>query len=110
MSNLKTLHQFWDEYEQGWVGNKPAKLFTPQERGNTTGAKNKDTYSLRKVFWKKVEEMIGRGWTKSTAVSEIDRAYPGRSVSATLKQLRIDRNLRRGGVEPASLVGDPRAQ
>lgn len=110
MSNPKTLHQIWDEYEQGWAGNKSARLFTPQERGNTTGAKNKDTYLLRNILWKNVEEMIARGWDATTAVSQIEKGYEGLSVSGMLKQLKTDRNLKRGRKEPPSLVGDPQAQ
>ena len=58
----------------------------------------------------KVEEMLKRGWQATAAVSQIEKAYAGLHVSGMLKQLRIDRNLRRGGVEPKSLVGDPQAQ
>ena len=54
--------------------------------------------------------MLKTGWQETIAVSQIEKAYEGLSVSGMLKQLRTDKNLKRGGKEPPSLVGDPQAQ
>jgi hypothetical protein len=52
----KTLHDLWQEYEFGSGNRKPAKDFTPTERG-----KVKHSYYKRKFLWEKVSEMVRSG-------------------------------------------------
>ena len=61
-----SLHVVWHEYEFGVAGKKAAKLFTQAERG-----RNKFTYSLRKPFWKLVEEMMRSGYNHSSTIDKI---------------------------------------
>mgnify|MGYP003512971962 FL=1 len=45
----RTLYDLWQEYQYGLGGRKPAKYFTPTERG-----KVKHKYSRRKVVWETI--------------------------------------------------------
>ncbi len=71
MSNLsptpRTLHVLWQEYEFGIGGRKPARLFTPTDRG-----KVKFKYSRRKVVWDVIAARVRAGETAQVA---IDRIY-----------------------------------
>ena len=63
----KTIYVLWAEYESGIGGNKPARLFTPSERGWV-----KFKYSRRKI----VCDVIGNMCNKNVAVDVvIDRIY-----------------------------------
>ena len=85
------LNELWREYEFGMCGNKPAKDFTPHERGQV-----KVTYCQRKVFWDKVAELIRADFTADEAIDKIYRAYEERlPVSAILTKMILDR--RNGG-------------
>jgi hypothetical protein len=46
----KTLNGLWTEYHYGIGGLKPAKDFTPSERGRC-----KKTYSQRKAVWDSID-------------------------------------------------------
>ena len=85
--NIHCLHRLWNEYEFGIGSNKPAKEFTSIERGAC-----KFVYSLRKVFWDKVSEMIRAGWNYSEACNAIKKHY-GEGLCATkiLRAMRSDR-------------------
>ena len=85
--NVRCLHRLWIEYEFGIGSNKPAKEFTSIERGAC-----KFVYSLRKVFWDKVFEMVGVGWNYAEACNVIKKYY-GEGLSATkiLQAMRSDR-------------------
>ena len=84
----RNLHDLWNEWEFGLQGNKAAKAFTSEERGQ-----NRLAFSRRKVFWGQVNNMIARGHTSSTAI--IDKIYSayGRRlcVSAIINKIRKDR-------------------
>mmetsp|Transcript_28591 Transcript_28591/g.60599 ORF Transcript_28591/g.60599 Transcript_28591/m.60599 type:complete len:453 (+) Transcript_28591:105-1463(+) len=83
----KDLRTLWREYQFGLDGNKPAKDFTPQERGHV-----KCIYCRRKVFWDAVQMLIAKGFTWETAVDRILTVYGSRhSVSKILHELRKDR-------------------
>ena len=84
---LSDLYMLWSEYEHGIGGCKPARHFTPQERG-----KCKWLYSFRFGFWSLVEKMIRRGHTSDTAIDAVYRTY-GRStpVSVVLRAIRKDK-------------------
>ena len=81
------LFVLWDEYEKGVGNSKPARDYTPAERGA-----NKHNYSHRKVFWDAVERLIERGHTSETAIDRILSVYGrGNSVTAILKAMSGDR-------------------
>ena len=49
VSRPKTCHDLWQEYMFGGPGRKPAKEFTPAERGRV-----KHVYSLRNPLYKRL--------------------------------------------------------
>ena len=65
--NPKDLYIVWKEWEFGLNGVKPARDFTPRERGV-----NKFTYFWCKACWDAVIQMITHGFT---LVTTIDRIY-----------------------------------
>ena len=73
----RTLYDLWDEYTVGLEGRKPAKLYTPQERGRC-----KHKYSRRKVVWDKIQELIQVGYTSHVAIDMILDHY-GRDNTTT---------------------------
>ena len=85
--NIHCLHQLWIEYEFGIGSNKPAKEFTARERGAC-----KFVYSLRKVYWDKVSEMVGAGWNYTEACDAITKLYGvGLSATKIIQAMRRDR-------------------
>ena len=75
----------------GIAGRRAAKEFTSAEQGRV-----KFTFSLRKVFWDKVELLSQRGHTCNTAIDAIYNIYDrSTSVTKILKMMRIDN--RNGG-------------
>lgn len=101
-SSPKNLHVIWTEWEFGIGGNKPAKNFTPSERGRV-----KCVYSTRKVIWDKVEEMVRRGHSAHAAVNSIEKAYHYQSVTMIIRKYRKDK---KDGNVPPELVSNPNAQ
>jgi hypothetical protein len=83
----RSLHDLWNEYEFGSPGHKPAKDFTPKERGGN----NKHRFYLRRFLWNKVAEMVRSGMDARTACDKIYDAYGhNQSVSNILKRLQAD--------------------
>lgn len=84
----RTLADLWTEYEHGIGGRKAARLFTSAERG-----KSKYKYYKRNIFWSKVEEMIRRNYTASTAIDKIQSVYgPQLSVTEIIKCMKRDKS------------------
>ena len=83
----KFLHDLWKEWIVGSTGKKAAKDFTSAERGA-----HKSIYSLRKVFWEKIAELVRAGMTADRACDLVYEAY-GLSLSVTeiLRKMRTDR-------------------
>jgi hypothetical protein len=73
----QTIHTLWIEYEFGIGGRKPAKDFTPSERG-----KVKCNYHRRKVVWDVITVLVWCGWLADIACDRIYEVY-GRQQSAT---------------------------
>jgi hypothetical protein len=73
----KTLHDLWHEYEFGSGNRKPAKDFTPTERG-----KVKHSYYKRKFLWEKVSEMVRSGMIAQESCNKIYEVY-GQNLSVT---------------------------
>lgn len=83
----KSLHDLWNEWENGTAGKKAAKDFTQSERG-----KVKSQYNMRLQFWSKCEDMVRRGMTPQVACDRIYAAYGQRtSVTQILKYMRRDK-------------------
>jgi hypothetical protein len=88
--NPKDLYFVWKEWEFGVNGVKPARDFTPRERGA-----NKFTYCRRKVFWDAVIRMISHGFISDSAIDRIYLVYGrGKPVSYILKALADDKRAR----------------
>ena len=62
----KSLHTLWLEYQQEISGRKPAKLFTPGERGRV-----KHKYCMRKSFCELIIEMVQHGFTSQVAIDKV---------------------------------------
>ena len=84
LARPKTLHLLWKEYMFGGPGRKPAKDFTPRERGAV-----KHMYCFRKPFWDKCLELVNSGCTATEACDRIYEAYgPRLPVSMILRKMR----------------------
>ena len=83
----KFFHDLWKESMEGMCGNKVAKDFTAAERG-----KVKTKYSVRKVFWDKVAELVRPGHTSDRACDFVYQAY-GHSTgpSEVLRRMAVGR-------------------
>ena len=86
----KSLHDLWREYTHGQSGNKPARDFTPCERGA-----NKSLYCRRKVFWDCVDEHLKRGYSLDATIARIYAAYGNLAVTPIL--LAMVKDKQRGG-------------
>ena len=75
--NPKTLYDVWEDYCVGVDGRKPAREFTPQERG-----KVKHKFTRRKVVWDTILRLIHAGLTAEAAIEKIYDAY-GREKAVT---------------------------
>ena len=83
----RTLADLWQEYTVGIGGRKPAKDFTPSERGAV-----KYKYCRRRVFWDCVSKHVNAGFTADTAIDRIKAAYGDRlSVYRILQLMRRDK-------------------
>jgi hypothetical protein len=63
---LRTLYILWQEYEFGIGGRKPARVFTPAERG-----KVKYSYHRRKVVWDVIASLVRAGDTVQVVIDRI---------------------------------------
>jgi hypothetical protein len=85
----KTLYVLWQEYEFGLEGNKPAKMYTPAERGA-----NKCSYCRRKVFWDAIETLMQRGASSDVAIDTVYQRYGrDKSNSKILKEMGINKRV-----------------
>jgi hypothetical protein len=90
--NVHNLYKLWLEYKDGSSGQKPAKFFTPQERGLKT---NKDRFCRRKVFWDCVREHVYAGISAAVAIERIQDAY-GYRLGVTALCLAMKKDLPQG--------------
>ena len=84
----KSLHILWNEYMFGSGNNKPAKDFTPEERGMRC---NVHKYCLRNNFWKRVAVMVNAGWACNVAIERIYDVYNRSTVTKILEAMRTDK-------------------
>ena len=64
------LEFLWDEYQNEVGGQKPAREFTREERGQC-----KAVYSQQKPFWECMERQIDRGDTKIKALKRVMQVH-----------------------------------
>ena len=86
----RNLYVLWQEYEFGLGGRKPAREFTPAERGRV-----KFKYSRRKIIWGAINRMVLGGNTAQAAIDKIYEMYGRLNVSAMAAAMREDE--KRGG-------------
>ena len=97
MSRPKTCHDLWQDYMFGGPGRKPAKDFSPAERGRV-----KHLYSLRLPLCKKVAELVQAGVSATVACDKVYEAYGNRlPLSTILRKMKVDA---RSGNWPEVLV------
>jgi hypothetical protein len=83
----RSLYILWQEYEFGIGGRKPARLFTPVERG-----KAKYTYHRRKVVWDVIATRVRAGDTAQVVIDQIYELYgTAMTVSRIINMMRRDR-------------------
>ncbi|KAG6962236.1 hypothetical protein JG688_00008702 [Phytophthora aleatoria] len=84
----KDQYELRYEHQFGCSGLKPAKEFTPVERGA-----NKFAYSRRKGFWDVTTQLVRSGYASDAAIDKVYQVY-GRqlSVSIILVSLHADRS------------------
>ena len=88
----RTLFILWQEYEFGIGGRKPARLFTPAERG-----KVKYSYHRRKVVWDVIASLVRAGDTAQVAIDRIYEVYgAAMTVSHIINMMRRDRRTYNG--------------
>ena len=96
-SSPRNLYALWQEYYVGIDGRKPAKDFTPSERGGP----RKVTYCRRKKFWLLAERLIRSGISADEACTKVYDAYGhDKTVTYILNQITIDLS---NGTLPRSL-------
>ena len=85
--NPRTLYDLWDEYTLGLGGRKPAKDYTPNERG-----KVKYKYTRRKIVWDTISTLTNSGLHSHVAIDRIYDYY-GREKTVTqiINLMRSDR-------------------
>ena len=79
----RDLYVLWAEYEVGLGGNKPARQFTPAERG-----KVKFKYCRRKIVWDVIDRMINAGTTAQVAIDRIYEEYGQLPVNKMIDELK----------------------
>ncbi len=88
----RSRYILWQEYEVGIGGRKPARLFTPAERG-----KVKYSYHRRKVVWDVIASLVRAGDTAQVAIDRIYEVYgAAMTVSHIINMMRRDRRTYNG--------------
>jgi hypothetical protein len=83
----KSLFDLWQEYTVGIGGGKPAKEYTPRERGA-----NKINYCRRKSFWDVISKHTNAGYLACVAIDRVYDCYGnGLSVTKILNQMMKDK-------------------
>ena len=84
------LYVLWREYALGVNGGKPARDYSPSERGA-----NRYAYSRRKNFWNAICSLTTKGYTADTAIDKVYEVYgKSKSVTAILDAMIADKQAR----------------
>ena len=87
MPTPRSLHDLWNEYQQGVGGRKAAKLFSYAERG-----RSKYKYCRRKIVWDLVSGLVRQGHTADVGIDRIYAVYGGQtSVTNIINRLKMDK-------------------
>ena len=97
----KSLMELWTEFMFGIGGRKPAKDFTPSERG-----KCRHKYCRRKLVWDCIKRHVNCGYTPNAACERIHQCY-GYNLSVTMIINAFKRDKQRGGHPNLRLVLPP---
>lgn len=83
----RTLYDLWQEWQFGRGGRKPAKDFTPAERG-----RERHKYCRRRVVWKIQQILILKGLTAQAASDRLYAVYgEGATVTTIINRLKQDK-------------------
>jgi len=96
--NLRTLEEYWREWEFGMGNNKAAKHFTAEERGRV-----KMKFYRRRCIWNIMVHLINKGHNHEAAIALIKQTYGQRtSCTAIHKAIVRDKALYKnyGGMHP----------
>ena len=86
-----SLYELWVEYEFGIDNRKPAKEFTPSERGG----KNKFKYCRRKNFWDLISLHVNAGSTSDAIIEKVYQCYGANlPVTSICELIRKDKSRR----------------
>ena len=85
----RSIKQLWQEYMVGLNGNKPAHLFTPNERNSSRDVKQK--YYRRNKVWELMDRLIRSGLSADAAIARIHGAY-GSNITMTVLIAGIIKN------------------
>ena len=89
-SHPRNLHILWDEHIKGLGSCKPARDFTPRERGRV-----KCKHCNRNHVWRLMCDLMRLGWTASEAMDKIYASFgPNKSVTQIIKAIK---NCRKPG-------------
>lgn len=85
VKGLKKVGDVWEEWEFGIKGNKPARLWTTEDRRGNPWA---STYCRRLGLYNHIKRMVdaGHGW--ATAVRLIEKQYPEKNVNDISRDLK----------------------
>jgi hypothetical protein len=81
----RSLYILWQEYEVGIGGRKPARLFTPVERG-----KVKYSYHRQKVVWDVIATQVRAGDTAMIVIDRINELYGAGTTYNRVKYYQHD--------------------
>ena len=86
MPTPRSLHDLWNEFQQGVGGRKPARLFSFSERG-----RSKFKYCRRKIVWDLIAGLVRQGHTADAGIDRIYAVYGGQtSVTNIINGLQRD--------------------
>jgi hypothetical protein len=87
----RSLHDLWEEYQNGLGDRKPARLLTYNERGRV-----KHKFHRRKVVWDLISGLVRQGLTANAAIDRIYSVYGAQtSVTKIINAVKFDKKHRR---------------
>ena len=82
--NVRNIGLLWTEWTHGLQGNKPARDFTPEERGHKDNASR---FSRRLPIWVLVRKLAASGLTVPAITKRIEHHYGPHTSMLKLAQL-----------------------
>jgi hypothetical protein len=82
----RSVYILWEEYMNGIIGRKAARLFSAEERGRV-----KHKYCRRKVVWDLISRLVNAGLSAQVACDRIVAVYGDSTpVTRIIDQLKVD--------------------